>query len=74
VLKYYLGISLMHFPKVQPRIFRTGTSCHLGLVVLVALMLSAFTFLNSFNLPIIQEARKLVYTNSLQIKEDFRKF
>jgi hypothetical protein len=44
------------------------------LVVLVALTWNAFTFLDTFNLPIIQEARKLVYTNSLQIREDFRKF
>jgi hypothetical protein len=44
------------------------------LVVLVAPTWSAFSFLDTFNLPIIRGVKKLVYTNSPQIREDFEKF
>lgn len=59
---------LTHFPKVTPRIFKTGTSCHLGVVVLIKLTRSVFNFLGTFDNLLNLKEVKLVLPNIPQIE------
>jgi hypothetical protein len=69
-----LGFNLRTSPRCSLGFLEKELSFRLGLVVLVAPTWNAFSFLDTFNLPIIRGVKKLVCTNSPQIREDFEKF